>query len=63
MRCVDDDVTVQGYEMPVDCYDTDPPLAVKIAASFLQPVMGSGGVLQFSYYAMFGYPGSVSKQA
>ena len=44
------------YENPVDCYDTDPPLAVKVAAAFLQPVMGSGGVLLFSYYAMFGYP-------
>eukprot|EP00729_Bicosta_minor_P022559 gene22559-7986_t len=37
------------YETPANCYDTEPPFAVKLAASFLQPVMGSGGVLQFSY--------------
>ena len=48
------------YYMPASCADTEPPLAVKLAASFLQPLMSSsvpGGVLQFSYYAMLGYPG------
>ena len=30
--------------------------AVKRAMAFLQPIMGSYGVLQYAYYAMLGYP-------
>jgi hypothetical protein len=45
---------------PSDCWDrTWPPYAVMRAMAFLQPVRGSGGLLQYAYYAQFGYPGKM----
>jgi hypothetical protein len=35
------------------CAYTEPPLAVKLAMSFLQPVLGSGGTIQYAYYYVF----------
>ena len=42
---------------PPKCSDTWPPYEVMRAMAFLQPVRGSGGLLQYAYYALFGYPG------
>lgn len=35
------------------CAYTEPPLAVKLAMSFLQPVLGTGGIIQYAYYYVF----------
>ena len=39
---------------PWHCQDTWPPYQVMRAMAFLQPVLGSGGLIGFSYYAQFG---------
>ena len=45
---------------PAHCWDrTWPPYDVMRAMAFLQPVRGSGGLLQYAYYAQFGYPGKM----
>ena len=42
---------------PPKCWDSWPPYEVMRAMAFLQPVRGSTGLLQYAYYAQFGYPG------
>jgi hypothetical protein len=44
---------------PAKCYDSWPPYEVMRAMSFLQPVLGSRGLIQYAYYAQFGYPGTM----
>ena len=38
------------------CGDTMPPFEVMRAMSVLQLIKGTGGVVQYAYYGLFGYP-------
>lgn len=45
------------------CYDSWPPYEVMRAMSFMQPVLGSRGLIQYAYYAQFGYPGTMKPRS
>jgi hypothetical protein len=42
---------------PQHCGSTMPPYEVMRAMSMLQLLKGSGGIIQYAYYGLFGYPG------
>ena len=48
---------------PDRCYDSWPPYEVMRAMSFLQPVLGSRGLIQYAWYTQFGYPGSLKPRS